>query len=271
MKYDTDNFAVDVIEQSYSIPVLADFWAEWCGPCKILGPILEKLAQRSQGRWALVKVNTEKYPQLASRYGVRSIPNVKLFVDGKVVNEFVGALPEPMIVQWLEKALPSKYHRLLEEAQRLLAAQKASEAQKFLEKVVSAEPDNDQARVLLAQSYVYSDPKKAVALVERIEPGSEYVELAEAIKILGQLFQRLEDADALPEGQVKTLYLNAIRALHAQDFTGALNGFIEAIRKDRSFDNDASRKACIAIFKFLGEDHEITQKYRTVFSSALYA
>lgn len=100
-------FQEDVIEKSHDKPVVVDFWAPWCGPCRTLGPVLERLAKESQGTWRLVKINTDKHPQIARRYNVRGIPAVKLFVDGEVADEFVGARPEGAVKQWLQPHVPS--------------------------------------------------------------------------------------------------------------------------------------------------------------------
>ena len=100
------DFQSDVIEVSKATPVLVDFWAEWCGPCVYLSPTLEKLAEEAGDSWTLLKVNTESQPELAVRYGIRSIPNVKLFVNGEISGEFIGALPEEEIKRWLESNIP---------------------------------------------------------------------------------------------------------------------------------------------------------------------
>lgn len=271
INFDSDNFEKDVLERSYEIPVLVDFWAEWCGPCKALGPVLEKLAEETEDRWALVKLNTDKHPEVSARYGIRSIPNVKLFVDGKVVDGFVGALPENMVRGWLSKALPGQFHNQIKDAKRLLDEERVVEAQKILEVVVGAEPDNDLAITLLARIYVFSDPNKALEIVDRVGPTSEHLDMAEAIKTLGEMFLHLQDSNPLKDGVVRERYLSAITSLRSRNFGDALDSFIDVIRKDRFYDNDGSRKACIAIFRFLGEDHEITKKYRQVFSSVLYA
>ena len=102
------DFQSDVIEASKTTPVLVDFWAEWCGPCVMLSPSLEKLANEAGDSWNLLKVNTESQPELAAEYGIRSIPNVKLFVNGEISGEFVGALPEEEIKRWLESNIPDQ-------------------------------------------------------------------------------------------------------------------------------------------------------------------
>ncbi|MBP1648697.1 MAG: thioredoxin, partial [Bacteroidetes bacterium] len=157
MNHEVHDFTKDVIEQSFKVPVVVDFWAEWCGPCKMLGPILERLADQSAGKWVLAKVDTDRNEDLAVRYGVRGIPNVKLFVDGKVASEFTGALPERAVVQWLEKALPDQNRKELETARQLIQEGKHSEAQQLLETVLSRTPANEQGRALLAAILIWQD------------------------------------------------------------------------------------------------------------------
>src|SRR4030042_5510506 len=112
MDYEVKDFSVDVLQASYNKPVLVDFWAEWCGPCRVLGPTLERLAENNND-WSLVKVNSDENPELSTQFGIRSIPSVKLFSKGKVINEFVGALSEPAIIDWLKRNVPNKYQELL--------------------------------------------------------------------------------------------------------------------------------------------------------------
>ncbi|MER3525248.1 MAG: thioredoxin [Ignavibacteria bacterium] len=270
MAYDVKDFQKEVIERSKQIPVLVDFWAEWCSPCRILGPVLERLATSADGRWQLAKVNTEEMPEIAARYNIRSIPNVKLFVDGSVSAEFVGALPEPMVRQWLEKHLPSKLRSELQRAEELLSANKAKEARPILERIVAEEPNNHKALVLLAQTYLYSDHQKALHLIRAIEADSPVFDVADAIRTFASLLEKLTHPEQLPEDDVKQTYLSAIARLADNDVVGALEGFIQVIRNNRYYDEDGARKACVAIFKILGEEHDVTKRFRREFSRALY-
>lgn len=270
MNYEVKDFEREVLERSKQIPVVVDFWAEWCGPCRILGPVLERLAATADAKWQLAKVNTETMPEVAKRYNIRSIPNVKLFVDGNVVAEFIGALPEPLVKQWLQKHIPSRNRHEIRRAEELLLQNKTSEARELLDRIHAEEPDNHRARVLLAQMYLYDNPQRALELVQPIAADSEVFDIAEAIRTFADLFDKGYHPEKLPEDVVKQTFLSGIKKLGQRDFAGALEAFIEVIRTNRYYDDDAARKACVAIFKILGEENEITKRYRREFSRALY-
>jgi putative thioredoxin len=270
MKYDVTDFKQQVLERSKELPVVVDFWAEWCGPCRVLGPVLERLAAQSDGTWTLAKVNTEEMPDVAAAYNIRSIPNVKLLIDGKVKDEFVGALPEPMIRQWLRKNVPDKCAKEIERADELIAAGSLDEARRILSHVVDKEPSSEGARALLARTLVYSDCERAAELVRDIEEDSPHFDIAESVRTFASMLARISTGDGLPDGPVRATYRSAIECLGKEDFAGALEKFIDVIRNDRYYDDDGARKACIAIFKLLGEEHEVTRKYRREFSTALY-
>lgn len=269
-QYDTHNFAVDVIERSREKPVVVDFWAAWCGPCRIIGPVLERLAEQNADDWELRKLDTEKYPDVARQYRITSIPAVKLFVDGAVKDEFVGALPESTIVQWIEKALPDKFREQLNRAEKLLAEGNVGEAHYILSDVLERDPDNEHGIALMARITLYSDPVKAAETASRVPLGSEHFDTAEAVKTISRLFRYLESPDVLNDGPVKLAYLDAIRLLREGRNGAALDAFIGVIRRNRYYDDDGARRAVIAIFRLLGEDHETTRTYRNPFANALY-
>jgi putative thioredoxin len=262
------DFQKDVIEKSYDKPVLVDFWAEWCAPCRMIGPILEKLASENKDNWELIKVDTDKNQQIATSYGVRGIPNVKLFRNGEVINEFTGALPEPAIKEWLQKSIPSKFADHIEHAKVLLQNGNVSDAKIILEDIHSGDIGNSEVKVLLAKILLFENQKEALRLTQNVDGDLNNIELAEAIGTLADLFNR--DSNSFPESESKGKYASAINDLRKKDFASALTKFIETIRTDRTYDDDGARKACIAIFKYLGEEHEITIKHRRDFGSALY-
>ncbi len=270
MAYEVQDFEADVIERSRTVPVLVDFWAEWCGPCRTLGPVLERLAGKAAGRWVLAKVDTDRNQGIAARYGIRGIPNVKLFINGNVADEFTGALPESAVVQWLERSLPEPLGNEIARAEALLQSGKVLEARAALETVLAQSANHEHARVVLAGTYLESAPGKAIELLEGIEEDSKEFPVADAIRTFAAMTGKLEQPDGLPAHPVRGLYLEALHALGQREYDTALEKFIEVIRADRDYDDDGARKAVVAVFKILGEENPTTQKYRRSFSSALF-
>ncbi len=271
MSYEIQDFEVDVIERSRTVPVVVDFWAAWCGPCKTLGPVLERLAEGAGGRWVLAKVDTDRHQQVAAKYGIRGIPNVKLFIDGAPVQEFTGALPEHAVVQWLNKSLPDPLGGEIAAAERSIANGEVAGGTRLLEQVLEKAPGHERARVVLAEALLESDPVRAQGLVQGIEEDSPHFPVVDAIRMVAGLTGKLAHANDLPEGAMKATYIDGLHALARFDHAAALEKFIAVIRSDRYYDDDGARKACIAIFKMLGEEHAVTRAYRREFSSALYA
>jgi putative thioredoxin len=269
--FEVSSFQEDVIENSQKKPVVVDFWAPWCGPCRALGPVLEKLAQENEDTWTLVKVNTDEHPAVSQRYGIRGIPAVKLFVDGDVVDEFTGALPEYAVKQWLEKALPSENRLRVEQAEAALEADNFDLAASLLEAVLDEEPTNAKARILLAQILVFRDPARAESLAEGASfAGPSYVQIEEAVHTIARLMRLHENPDDLPDEDGKAPYLAALHALAARDFDTALTTFIEVIQTNRYYNEDGARKACIALFTLLGPQHPTTRMHRRTFDMSLY-
>lgn len=271
VEYEVQNFQTDVIERSRHIPVLVDFWAPWCEPCLMLKPVLEQLAQDWSDRCALVQVNTELQPHLAMQYGVRSIPTLLLFVHGEVVDQLNGALPRHQLERWLERTLPSRHLDDLVRAEALLAAGRAGECTGILQRVLAAEPDNARALVLMARSLLETDPARAADHARRVKITDDGYDTAQALVQIARLFELWEHPEALPESASRQPYLAAIGALREGRAEDALEGFLRVVRSDRGYDDDGARKACVAIFHYLGDDHPATRRYRSELSSALYA
>ncbi len=260
-------FEKDVIEASADVPVLVDFWAEWCGPCRALGPVLEELVAEGDGAWCLVKVNVDENQETAQAFQVRGIPACKLFYQGEVIGEFTGALPKPQVKQWLNDHLPSAGKDAVARIDDLIEAGQVDQARSILESLHQGDPDQIDLAVRLARLTFADDPERAAALVESIDEGHPAFEDADAIRTLGRLAGL---PDAAESGGWK-LYGEGNVALVQGDYDTALDRWIEAIANGhREIDDDGPRRACIALFKLLGEHHETTKSRRRAFSSALF-
>ena len=270
MDFDVNHFEIEVLQKSKTVPVVVDFWAEWCGPCKLIGPILENLALNSGGQWILAKLNTETHSAIAAQYNIRSIPNVKLFIDGNVVDEFMGALPEHQIVAWLQKVIPSKYEHQIERAKKLWLQNSSCEAQKVLQLVLDAEPENEEATVLFAQTLLNSNIELALSTIKHVKLGSKFFDNAEAIRIIAKSANNARDGDFVKDNPTHLLYKQSIEHTVTNQFESALEGFLQIIRLDRKYEDDGPRKLCIAIFNMLGPDNEISRNYRAKLSKALF-
>lgn len=251
------DFRAEVLERSRRVPVVVDFWAEWCGPCRVLGPILEELASEAAGRWELVKIDTERQPELARDYDVRGIPAVKMFHDGEVVAEFVGAQAPDQVRRWLDASLPDP------RIARLNQIDSVAELERFVED----HPDLPDAQLRLAQAIVTDDPARARRLAREAMAEGGSVEQAAGVSALADLMERTGD---LPE-KIAPHVEGARIALAAGDLDRALTHLVDLAMRDRMFGDELARRAALALFARLGPDHELTREHRRRLAMALHS
>lgn len=274
-----ETFMQDVIKKSHETPVLVDFWAPWCGPCRSLTPVLEQLAGEGEGRWLLAKVNSDENQMLARQYNVRGIPNVKLFKDGAVVDEFVGAQPKPGVRRFLQKWITSKLDERLIQVEQLISQQQFKKARSLLEGLVRQERDNEAIRLSLAQLELSEgNAETALSHLEFIPARSPYGALAEQLRakarFSGAESVSLDTLLANAEVDASNLGLRfelAHAAVSAGDYDLAAQSLLYIIQRERNFEDGAARKAMLDLFVLMGEDDSRTAQYRQQFSWILFS
>ncbi|MBF0260923.1 MAG: tetratricopeptide repeat protein [Magnetococcales bacterium] len=275
---DGGTFAREVLERSRSVPVLVDFWASWCGPCRTLGPILEKLAVEMDGRFHLAKIDSDRDPELARRYGVRGIPAVKLFVDGEMVDEFTGALPEVQVRRFLDQSLPGEADKQVGAARLAEGASDWERAADHYRQALALDETHGEALLGMARvALELGDPDGARTALERLKPRDR--ERVEAKALIARLaFGAAEaDLDSLrgrvaerPEDLEARMALGEALVAREQ-YAEGMDCFLEVVRRDRSHGDDAGRKALLRVFDLLGPGHPLIRAYRQKLSTLLFA
>jgi putative thioredoxin len=274
----TANFASEVVQASRNTPILVDFWAPWCGPCKTLMPVLSKLADEFQGAFKLAKVNIDQQQQLAQQFGVRSVPTVKVVKDGQIVDEFTGAIPEPQIRALLAKHIQRESDTLMQHAYANYQAGDKGAKQTMIE-IANAEPGNLKLRLLLVDVLIKEkqyDDAKAILLalpaaaqqqpeVAGLLSRLELIDAAKNLPDMASLLTRVESNpnDHQARQQLSTLYITQA------NYEAAMEQLLEIMRRDRKFDDDAGRKGLLKVFDMLGSG-ELVTRYRQQMARLLY-
>ncbi|MDH5751753.1 MAG: tetratricopeptide repeat protein [Deltaproteobacteria bacterium] len=274
------DFEAQVLEKSRQVPVLVDFWAPWCQPCKTLGPVLESLAAKFSGRFHLVKVNMDESPVLAQLLQIKSIPNVKLFVDAKLRDEFSGAYPEAEIEKFLNYHLPPAPAQEAPEGQQgleALASGNLTDALPRFQKALEDDPEDISALLGLGFYYLeQGEPDKAREFAEKLKTAD--FEKNPDGKNLGKMASRLsstlylyENANKPPAGKHSDDFRHACESALKGGHKEALETLLGIVGKDRSFGKDAGRLGMLAVFDLLEGDSPLLAEYRTRLSNILFS
>ncbi|HEX2825618.1 MAG TPA: tetratricopeptide repeat protein [Burkholderiales bacterium] len=277
---DRSSFERVVIEGSRATPVVVDFWAPWCGPCRALGPILEKLAEEYGGRFVLAKINSDENPELSRRYGVRGIPNVKAFIDGEMVDEFSGALPEGQVRQFLDRLVPSPADELRDEAAAVYAQTRdADAALAVLARAEALQPDDEEVRIdraaILADAGRADEARAALDALKPLTQMDDRVSALRAKLDLAkgaagaagedELAQRIAANPGDLDARLQLAHALAGRRAYRE----ALAQLLEIVQRDRRFRDDAGRKTMLKIFELIPDERELVSEFRRKLAQSL--
>jgi putative thioredoxin len=277
---DINTFESAVIEGSKKVPVIVDFWAPWCAPCRTLGPVLERLADEYGGRFILAKIDSDENQELSARYGVRGIPNVKAFIGGEVVDEFTGALPESGVRAFIERVVPSPAEELRDSAARVYAQTRdAEQALDLLAQAEQLDPKNDDVRI--DRAAIFADAgrhEEARKLLDNLAPLTQMNERVSALKARLDLAQGAAEAAsedvlksriARDENDVEARLQLAHHYVARRDYRPALEQLLEIVQRKRAYRDDIARKTTLKVFELLGNQGELVSEFRKKLASAM--
>jgi putative thioredoxin len=273
------DFETAVLQRSKDVPVLVDFWAPWCGPCRVLGPVLEKVAEEYGGQFLLAKINVDDNPSIAAAFGIQGIPAVKLFRDGEVASEFTGALPEPMVREFLSRFLPSAADKQALQAAELEKEGKNADAKTLYQAILQSEPNHPKALLGIGRLLTdEGDDQTALSHLEKVPLVAD--ERKEADRLIARL--KLQSRSGQDESALRAKLKSDPNNLEArfelaralagnEKYEEALGEFLAIVKADKNFHDDGARKAMIQIFEVLGSDHPLTEKYRSDLAKVLFS
>jgi putative thioredoxin len=260
-------FEREVLLRSREVPVVVDFWAPWCGPCRTLGPTLERLATEAKGAWLLAKLNTDENQRVAAAFRIQSIPAVKAFRDGKIAAEFVGALPEGQVRTWLKQFVEERG----DTAQAAIAALEASDPQRAIalyRQLLEKDPKNVAAFFSLGRLLFMQGDPEGEGLLKHVPSGTPQYAQAQALLPLSDFFAVLDEPEH--SGELEARYRHAAHDLRERRYQQAMDELLAIVARDRGFREDGARKALLGAFALLGDDNPLVAHYRRKLANTLF-
>lgn len=267
----SENFHPLVVKSSHECPVLVDFWAAWCNPCQMLMPIVTRLAEEYQGKFHLVKVNSDEQQALASQFSVRSLPTLKLFHRGEVVEEIMGVQGESVLRELLDKYVVRESDQAILQAQRLVEQEQLGKACALLTQAQQEDPGNQRIPLELVRIHILSgNPDGADKLLQSLPTDQRHSEEAKVLQARIQLM-RIAQGNQNPEqlqtsiandNDYESRYLLAARLALDGDYESSLALLLEIMKKSYNWNNDAARKGILLVFDLLGGQGELVSRYR---------
>jgi putative thioredoxin len=264
-------FETDVILRSHDVPVVVDFWAPWCGPCKILSPLLERMTIEAGGSVILAKINVDENPGISIRYGVQGIPAVKGFINGEVMRQFVGAQPESLVRRFFNGLAPSETEKAIKEAKSLLSTRHWIEAEQAFRDIYEEDETNAAAALGLVKCLLMQGKGiDSMAIINHFPAGTEWA-VAEQLKPLAKYMAEVENNGPHPEDDpLAAEYYQSARLIVRGNLQAAMDGLLDLLRQDKNYRKGEPKAILLAIFQLLGEHDTLTREYRNELASILF-
>ena len=267
---DESDFEYEVLQYSLRTPVVVDFWAEWCVPCRVLSPMLEKLAREAEGRFRLAKVNVDENGKLAKQYKVRNVPAVKAFVEGRVVAEFTGVLKEEDIRDLLRRLAPTPGDLLFDKGNNLLILGDYAEAEEAYRTFLDSQANHPGALLGLARALLFQGKSGEPSLILRNFPASPQYNAAQNLRPVAEAYQTFRDSDVISDNPLEAAFRNGIRLARRGNILAGMDGFLDILRKDKDFRDGLVKDIFVGWLTLIGDAHPEARQYRKDLSTVLF-
>jgi len=265
------DFEYEVVSYSQNSPVLVDFWAEWCQPCKKFSPLLEKLTIEAEGNLRLARVNVDQNPNLAKLFNVRSIPTLKAFSQGQVVGELVGPQPEERLRDFISRIIPPSAVDLeIEKGNNLLTSEEWAEAELVFRQALESRPESTAAQLGLAKALIATGQGQEALQWLSDLPASRELDSAERLLPLARALVQLQEKSLPDENNLDATFANSIRLVGLGNLEAALDGLLDILRQDKHYRGRLAQEAVLGILEIMGNDNPQTRDYRVELSTILF-
>jgi putative thioredoxin len=267
---DEANFDYQVLVYSKRVPVLVDFWAQWCVTCQRTSPLLEALAEQNSGRFRLAKVDVDQNVQLTQRYQVHTVPTLKTFENGLITRQIVGIKTNIQVIDFVQEIVPGSENLLIEKATSLYQTEEFQEVEEISREILEDDPAQPKANLLLAKSLIWKGKYPEAKIILDQFPSSPEFQEAEKLRPLVEALGTIPDQQSQGAELLDAVYIRAVKLISLGNIPAALDGLLDILRKDKLYRGNLPKELILGLFELLGNDHPLTQEYRPQLANILF-